>query len=277
MEEISMDAPQLPQTTQYVASRAPLRSVGLVRQSAAAATAAAAAAAEKRRDVYLATVAHEMRNAMGPLTCAIDILALRAADIPEMGDLAPVVRRQLRQLAKLTEDLLDLGRASNGEFRMTFKPEPAQDIVRGVAAAWSVLARMKGQAISLDMPPQPLVVLADRVRLGQAIQNIVANAIKFTPEGGTIAVSVIAWDKGLQIRVVDSGIGIAAGDLDRIFELFYSVRGDEVPAGGFGIGLALAARLVELHGGSISASSEGSGKGTAFTIALPLAAASRAS
>jgi len=174
------------------------------------------------------------------------------------------------------QDLLDLGRASNGEFRMTFKPEPAQDIVRGVAAAWSVLARMKGQAISLDMPPQPLVVLADRVRLGQAIQNIVANAIKFTPEGGTIAVSVIAWDKGLQIRVVDSGIGIAAGDLDRIFELFYSVRGDQAPAGGFGIGLALAARLVELHGGSITAASEGAGLGTAFTVALPLATAARA-
>jgi len=268
-----MDAPQLPQTTQIMASLAPARVLKLVRDSLAAAK---AAAVEKRRNVYLATVAHEMRNAMGPLTCAIDILALRAADVPETAKLVPVVHRQMRQLGKLTEDLLDLGRAANEEFRMTFRAESVQDIVGGVAAAWNILAAMKGQAISLAMPQAPLVVQADRVRLAQAIQNIVANAIKYTPEGGAIAMNVLASGNSVKIEVVDSGIGIAASDIDKVFELFYSAGGDDARASGCGIGLALAAKLVELHGGSISAASGGLGMGTVFTIALPLIAPLRA-
>jgi K+-sensing histidine kinase KdpD len=114
----------------------------LMHDAEAAAKAAAATAMEGRRNAYLATVAHEMRNAIGPLTCLVDILALRAADSPELSELVPVARRQMRQLARLTEDLLDLGRAANDEFRMELQREDARDIVGAAAAAWSILARM---------------------------------------------------------------------------------------------------------------------------------------
>jgi signal transduction histidine kinase len=122
------------------------------------------------------------------------------------------------------------------------------------------------------MPDEPLVVLADRLRLGQAIQNILGNAIKFTPDGGAIGVAVLRSAKSIRIEVTDSGIGIAESDIAHIFEMFYSVGGVHGPTTGFGIGLALAAKLVALQGGSISASSDGLGRGSTFVIELPLAA-----
>ncbi|MEJ6022120.1 sensor histidine kinase [Ramlibacter sp. PS4R-6] len=259
-----MDAPQVAHTDPVVVAMASERTARPARD---------AADLERRRNVYLATVAHEIRNALAPLSCAIDVLAARARADDASADMLPIARRQVAQLAGLTEDLLDIGRAVTDEFRMEFKRHAVQDLVGGVVAAWSVLAQTKQQSITVEMPLPPLWVRADRLRLGQALQNVVGNAIKFTPEGGRILVRVFATQAHATICVTDSGIGIAEADLANIFQLFYRVRREGPGPGGFGIGLALARQFVECHGGMVNARSEGAGRGSTLTITLPLAGA----
>lgn len=224
---------------------------------------------QRRRDAYLATVAHEMRNALAPLTTTVDLLASSTAQKPDPR-LISVARRQVRQLSVLTEDLLDIGRAVNSGFQMVFKMESVNDMVSGAVVAWRVLAEAKDQSIDLELPSAALYVRADRLRFSQALQNVIGNAVKFTPEHGRIAVKV--WLAGgiVKVSVSDTGEGIPAAHLAHIFELFYSVHREGGPTSGFGIGLALARQLVEAHGGTIGACSE-VGEGTSFTISLPLA------
>lgn len=265
-----MDVPQLPHPARPITLTMARRSLTLAHD------AGQVALDESKRNVYLAMVAHEMRNALAPLMSAVDILALRAPGDKAVADVIPIARRQLRQLTSLTDDLLDLGRAVNNEFNVKLTAQPLQDVVEGVAGAWRVLAAVRHQSMSVEMPHEPLVVLVDPMRLGQALQNIIGNAVKFTPEGGHIAVWVRLVDAEVRIRIADSGIGIPAGELENIFDLFYQVRGEDAPRCGFGIGLGLARKLIELHGGTIDAYSEGPGRGTAFTVTLPLAPAAKA-
>jgi signal transduction histidine kinase len=226
---------------------------------------------DRGRNVYLATVAHEMRNALGPLSCAIDVMALRADDVEAHADMLPIARRQLAQLVTLTDDLLDFGRALNGEFQMDFSVEPLQPLVNNVVSAWRPLADLKGNTISLDAPDSQLLVRMDHMRLSQALQNVIGNAVKYTPERGHIAVRVHAIGEEVVIAITDSGIGIPPADMANIFGLFFRARAQGSSPRGFGIGLALARRLVESHGGRISASSAGAGQGSSFAIALPIA------
>lgn len=225
---------------------------------------------DRRRNEYLATVAHEMRNALGPLSCVIDVLSLRSRGMEAQSDMLPVARRQLAQLVKLTDDLLDLGRAMNDEFQMEFRVEPLEPIVHSVVAAWRVLAEAKHQTISLDGAALESLVRVDRMRLGQAIQNVIGNAVKFTPEGGHISVAVEVAGSQALIQVTDSGIGISVEDIDNLFGLFFRAHEEGSHQRGFGIGLALARRIVEIHGGTISAHSAGRCQGSSFRIALPL-------
>jgi two-component system, sensor histidine kinase len=227
--------------------------------------------ADRARNVYLATVAHEMRNALAPLLNATDLVDSLAGDIEGVAQVIPMARRQIRQLVTLTDDLLDVGRALNNEFRMTFRNEGAQELVKQVIEAWRRVGEQKRQTISLDMPTQLVRVQADRVRFSQALQNILSNAIKFTPEGGRIAVRMHAAEPDVQICVSDSGIGIAPAELENVFNLFYRVREPGTSAGGFGVGLAVAQHLIQRHGGRIFVRSQGLGQGTSVTIALPIA------
>jgi signal transduction histidine kinase len=232
--------------------------------------AVAAAELDRRRNVYLATVAHEMRNALAPLSTAVDVLARCAGEADGVAGLLPVARRQIDRLSALTADLLDLGRAVNDEFNMSFADESVQSLVGGVVTAWRVLAQAKHQTMGIDLPAAPVLIRADKLRFSQALENIVGNAVKFTPEGGHIGVRVHTTATDVRICVSDTGIGISPSDLGGIFELFNRVRRDGPAAGGFGIGLALTRKLVELHGGSISARSDGPGQGLVVTISLPL-------
>jgi signal transduction histidine kinase len=227
---------------------------------------------ERKRNIYLATVAHEIRNALAPLATVIEVLALREPDADGLSELLPVARRQVRQLAGLTEDLLDVGRAVNDEFHMTFATVSIQEVVSGVVASWQLLAHAKRQSIKLVMPADALFVRGDRVRLSQVLQNIVGNAVKYTAEHGNVAVSVTATAMAVSVTVTDTGIGIPEEDLVNIFQLFYRVRHhDEVPTSSFGIGLALTRRILDVHGGTVRADSRGAGCGTTFTVSLPLA------
>lgn len=228
---------------------------------------------ERKRGVYLATVAHEMRNALAPLSIALDLLVARQPGVPAAAELAPVARRQIRQLTVMVDDLLDLGRSANGAFRLRLAEEPLMDVVNGVVAAWRVLAAVRNQTIDLDAAPGPMAVRADRVRLAQVLQNVIGNAVKYSPEGGLVSVRVRKTGAGVAISVSDSGVGMDKSEIGRIFELFHQVRRNGQDSGGFGIGLALSRRLLELHGGTIRAASEGLGRGSTFTIALPLAGA----
>jgi signal transduction histidine kinase len=211
-----------------------------------------------------------MRNALAPLSSALEIMGMAAGDNEDVAELLPVARRQIGQLSVLTQDLLDLGRAVNNEFQLDFARESVQDLVSTVVAAWRVLAKTKEQTLALEMTSAPLFVRADRVRLAQALQNIIGNAVKFTPDKGRVDVRVRAGANELTISVSDSGVGIPPADIDHVFELFYSARRDAAGTAGFGIGLALTRRLIELHGGTISVHSEGAGRGATFTVTLPL-------
>jgi len=224
---------------------------------------------ERRRNIYLAMVAHEMRNALGPLANAVEVMARRAVNDPAVLDLVPIARRQLRQLDVMTGDLLDLGRALTDE-RLHFLAVGVQDVVAAVVAAWRPAAVSKGQAMSIVMPASTLYVMADRVRLEQALQNVICNAIKYTPDGGHIRVLVSVAADMATIRISDSGIGLLPADMANVFDLFYRADRADATRDGVGIGLALARRLVERHGGTIGVSSAGLGLGAAFTIALPL-------
>ncbi|HUR88784.1 MAG TPA: HAMP domain-containing sensor histidine kinase [Ramlibacter sp.] len=264
MDILQASQPSSPSTARMT----PHRGLALVRESGEV---------DRRRNVYLATVGHEMRNALAPLSNAIDIVAIRASDVEGFDKLLPVARRQIQLLARLTEDLLDLGRAVNDEFHLTFATECLQPLVRNAVETLRVLAESKHQTISLELPAESVSINADRVRFGQVLQNIIGNAIKFTPDGGRISVRLYVSGSEARICVSDTGIGISLADIGNIFDVFYRARAPGVTPGGLGIGLAVARQLIEAHCGTISVRSEGTGEGASFTIALPIAGQSACS
>ncbi|HEX2061032.1 MAG TPA: ATP-binding protein, partial [Thermoanaerobaculia bacterium] len=220
------------------------------------------------RDRFLAILGHELRNPIGAILLASQ---MRDADGRLDGEHADLIARQSRHLTRLVNDLLDLSRVVSG--KIVLKPElmdlsdalhQAMEIVQDAAARQKV-------KVELRFSPEPLPVLADPVRASQIIANVIGNAIKYTPEGGHVIVSVERNGDDACVRVTDDGVGIARERLDTIFELFAQAENAIGRAqGGMGIGLALVRNLLELHGGSITVKSDGIGKGSEFLIRFPL-------
>jgi signal transduction histidine kinase/ActR/RegA family two-component response regulator len=232
--------------------------------------------ANRAKDEFLAMLAHEMRNPLGPIQIAMHLVGSGRADAATMETARTVVDRQVKHLVRLLDDLLDVSRITRGRIELRKELVNATTAVANALDTTRALLEEADHALSVSLPEEPLMVDADPVRLEQIIVNLVTNAAKFTPRGGRVAVSVTREPSEAVIRVRDNGIGIPRDLLPHVFELF---RQGERPlarsAGGLGIGLTIVQNLVTLHGGSVSAHSEGSGSGSEFTVRLPLSSGAR--
>jgi PAS domain S-box-containing protein len=228
--------------------------------------------ADRRKDEFLAMLAHELRNPLAPIRNAVQTLMLRGGGDADTVRARQVIDRQARQMTRLLDDLLDVNRISRGLIELR-RGRVTLSAVLDIAVETSrPLIEAGGHRLQLDVPGAPLVLHADPVRLAQVFSNLLNNAARYTPDGGTIAVRVEHGAGHAEVSVRDTGIGIGADMLPRVFEMFSQAEpARERSRGGLGLGLALARGLVELHGGRIEARSDGPGSGAEFLVRLPLA------
>ncbi len=235
-------------------------------------TQAALHEADRRKNEFLATLAHELRNPLAPIRNAAQMLRQPSLGESRHRTAVDILERQVRHMVRLVDDLLDVGRITSGKLHLVReRVELASVIEHAIEAS----RPFDGHHFSVSLPPHPVYVDGDPVRLTQVFSNLLANAVKYTPKGAAIGMVGEERDGLVVVKVSDEGIGVAPEELARLFDMFAQV---ESPLhrlhGGLGVGLALARVFVELHGGSIEAHSEGSGKGTQFTVRLPIATGS---
>jgi signal transduction histidine kinase/DNA-binding NarL/FixJ family response regulator len=226
---------------------------------------------QRRKDEFLAVLAHELRNPLAPIQNAAQVLQAPRVEDDHRLWAASTVDRQVRHMARLVDDLLDLQRISHGRLELRRAPIDVADVVHAAVESSRPLIDSRGQALHLDLTSEPIHVDGDLTRLAQALADLLDNAAKFTPPGGAITVQTRRVDGQVLIRVRDTGIGIAADQLATIFQEFGRPQPPAAYAYGcIGVGLTLAKRLVELHHGALSAMSEGINRGSEFTVHLPL-------
>ncbi len=228
--------------------------------------------ADRRKDEFLATLAHELRNPLAPLRNGLQVLRLAGANEEMANQARTMMERQLGQMVHLIDDLLDLSRISRGKIELRKERiELAQAIQQAVETSRPAIEQA-GHELTLELPPGPLYVDADVTRLAQVFSNLLNNAAKYTERGGRIRLTVQRQGPEAVVSVRDTGIGIPASMLARVFEMFTQVdRNLERAQGGLGIGLSIVKRLVEMHGGSVEATSGGHGLGSEFVVRLPAA------
>jgi signal transduction histidine kinase len=237
-----------------------------------AAQAEALREADRRKDEFLATLAHELRNPLAPLRYGLDVLR-KDPDGHRVASIRATMDRQLAHLVRLIDDLLDVSRVSQGKITLRKERLQAADVIRAAVEASQPVIDAARHSLKMDLPAAPVWLEGDITRLSQVVGNLLNNAAKYTPEGGGIWLSVRAEGNAAVIEVSDNGIGIPFEMQARVFQLFTQVdKHLERAQGGLGIGLALVKQLVALHGGTIKVESAGPGKGSAFTVRLPLAA-----
>ncbi|RIL03512.1 MAG: hypothetical protein DCC71_14965 [Proteobacteria bacterium] len=227
------------------------------------------AIADRRKTEFLAVLAHELRNPLGVVTNGLEYLAQHAGS-GAAGRVGELMSRQLATMKRLVDDLLDANRIAQGKLELRRERIDVASLVAHAVEAVIRRADQAGLCIGASLPPEPLAVRGDPVRLAQALGNLLDNACKFTPPGGTIEMAALRDGADVVLRVRDDGAGIAAEELPRIFELF--AQGDpaaRVSGRGLGVGLALVRRLAEMHGGSVCAHSDGPGRGSTFEMRLP--------
>jgi signal transduction histidine kinase/CheY-like chemotaxis protein len=226
--------------------------------------------ADRRKNEFLAMLAHELRNPLASILNIAPILGRRAYEPSTVRQMSGVLQRQATHLARLIDDLLDVARITSGKIELRPQSVIVQEVIEHALEGARPIIADRRQSVTFEPPPQPLKVDGDPVRLAQAIGNLLSNAAKFSPDGARIHVTAAHVDGFVRISVRDEGAGIDAQILPHVFELF--VQGDQSldrSQGGLGIGLTVAKRLVELHGGRIEVRSEGPGRGSEFTILLP--------
>ncbi len=234
-------------------------------------------AEHRRKDDFLAMLAHELRNPLAPISAAAEVLRLGHASDPRLHRTSEIVTRQVRHMAMLIDDLLEASRVTRGLVTVERHDEDLRDIV--AAAVEQVTPQIDGRRhrLSVTVPDRPVRVSGDRKRLVQALANLLDNAAKYTPEGGRVELALACESGDATIFVRDNGVGVPPEMRERIFELFVQgQRSVDREQGGLGIGLALARRLVELHGGSLVCTGTDAGRGSAFRMRLPLAGAAAA-
>ena len=227
--------------------------------------------ASRRMSEFLAMLAHELRNPLAPIRNAVSIMQMQPDLSPVLQQTRDLVARQTSQLTRLVDDLLDVGRIVTGKILLKSDQIDYRDVVHTSLEAARPLIDDRGHRLSVSLPDQPMLMIGDSARLAQALQNLLNNAARYTPDGGDIAVAVRLEEAVCVTTVTDSGAGIASDALERIFELFVQEPSARAPnESGLGIGLSLARTLVEQHGGALSAQSEGPGRGSTFMLRLPL-------
>ena len=232
---------------------------------------AALAESARRKDEFLATLAHELRNPLSALRTASEALRLKAADHADVQTLSGVFVRQIRQLTRLTNDLLDVSRITRDKLTLQRTRVAVWDIVESAMETVRPLVERRGQTVNVVVPSEPVFVDGDQARLSQVIGNLLDNASRYSSDGARIDLTAVISGRHVQLKVTDKGAGIEQEMLGRMFELF--VQGRETPhtsEGGLGIGLPLARRLTEMHGGTLTAYSGGLGRGSEFVVQLPI-------
>jgi PAS domain S-box-containing protein len=226
--------------------------------------------ADRQKDEFLAMLAHELRNPLAPMLNALHIMNARPGR--ERGARArQVIERQVRHLARLVDDLLDISRITTGKIELRMAPVELHSVLQRVVDDALPLLDAREQRFSVELSPEPLPLLADVTRLEQLLTNVLNNAAKYTGPGGEITITSAREENWAVVRIRDTGVGIAPELLPQVFNLFQQAeRSLARSEGGLGIGLTVVKRLVELHGGEVTASSEGIGRGSEFTIRLPL-------
>lgn len=227
--------------------------------------------ADRRKDEFIATLAHELRNPLAPIRTGLEILR-RVGELPPAAARArDAMQRQLSHMVRLVDDLLDVSRISRHKLELRPEPLELRSVMEHAMEASQPTIEAAGHTIRLQLPEQRLRVQGDLTRLAQVVSNLLSNAAKYTPPGGTITVDLKEEDGQAVISVQDNGMGMPPEVLPQLFTLFVQAGRERAPgAGGLGIGLWLVKRLVDLHHGSIEARSEGPGRGSTFTVRLPL-------
>jgi signal transduction histidine kinase/CheY-like chemotaxis protein len=229
---------------------------------------------DQRKDEFLAMLGHELRNPLAPIRAASDLLRIPNLDRDKIQQTSEIISRQVKHMTGLIDDLLDLSRVSRGLVTLDETLLDARQIVTSAVEQVRPLVDARRHRVTIQMPHEDAFVHGDQKRLVQVLANVLNNAAKYTPEGGDIVVAMDAGQDTVRFTVSDNGIGIDPHMIDQVFDLFAQAeRSSDRSQGGLGIGLALVRNLVALHGGRVSAASEGVGKGSRFTITLPRVAA----
>jgi PAS domain S-box-containing protein len=225
----------------------------------------------QRKDEFLAMLAHELRNPLTPIRNAGQILRLYAKGHPRLEWVRAVIERQSRHLTRLVDDLLDVSRIVRGQIAFEKSVVELNEVVHHALETSRHLLRERRQELTVSLPSESLRIDADLTRLAQVLANLLINAAKYTPEGGSIWLEAERHDEEIVLRVRDTGVGIASSLLPRVFDLFtQGARTLDRAQGGLGIGLTLVKRIVEMHGGTVEARSAGPGAGSEFIVRLPL-------
>ncbi len=227
------------------------------------------ALADQRKDEFIATLSHELRNPLAPLRTSIEVMRTQLDLPPTTQSLVYIMRRQVDHLVRLVDDLLEVSRVSRGTVVLEKVTLLLDDVLRDAVEISRPLIESSAHQLTVALRPGRYGIVGDRVRLVQVFSNLLNNAAKFTPKGGVITLDLQALEQEAIVRIADTGVGIPSDDLENIFGLFTQLA-QRHSSGGLGVGLSLARRLVEMHGGSVRASSEGVGHGTTFIVRLPL-------
>ena len=227
--------------------------------------------ADRRKDEFLATLAHELRNPLAPIRNGLQILRLTGRDPSAISPVQEMLERQVDHLVRLVDDLMEVARVTRGRIELRKEPVDIAAVLRNAVETSRPLIEAARHNLTVDVPADTVTVMADPVRLTQIVANLLNNAAKYTAEGGRISVSARRGDGQVVVSVRDNGIGIPVEVLPRVFDLFAQAdRTYQRAQGGLGIGLTLVRTLVELHGGTVTAKSEGLGRGSEFIVQLPL-------
>jgi signal transduction histidine kinase len=227
--------------------------------------------ADRRKDQFLAVLAHELRNPLAPISNAVQIMKVEGPSGPNFRWSMEVIESQVKQMTRMIDDLLDVSRITRGKVAVSKEPITLREVVELGVEASRPLFQDSRHNLTVSLPARPIVLDVDRARIGQVIANLLNNAAKYTDSGGQITVSAEVTAGEVVIRVCDNGIGIPPELLPRVFDPF--IQADETASrsrGGLGIGLTLVRALVELHGGRVIARSAGAGRGSEFIVRLPL-------
>ncbi len=232
---------------------------------------AALAAADRRKDEFLATLAHELRNPLSPIRNAVHVLKKKQTSENSDAALLAMVDRQVDHLVRLVDELLEISRINRGLIELRKESVAVSDFLQHALETCQPLIEKNGHRLSVKLEDEPLWVFGDPLRLSQVAANLIDNAAKYTPPGGRIEIRAAREGDELALRVRDNGVGVSAEMMPQIFNLFVRAEGQaRLSRGGLGIGLALARQFVLLHGGRLEANSDGAGKGSEFIIRLPL-------
>jgi signal transduction histidine kinase len=228
--------------------------------------------ADRRKDEFLATLAHELRNPLAPVRNAVQLLHMKGPAIPELQWARDVIDRQMQQMTRLIDDLMDVSRISRGRIELKRERVALATVVQRAVETTRPLIEQFEHELTVKLPPQPVYLDADLTRMAQIFANLLNNAVKYTERGGSISLTAECQGSEVVVTVKDSGIGIPSDKLHNVFELFAQVQEAlDRSQGGLGIGLSLVKRLVGMHGGNIEARSEGAGTGSEFVVRLTVA------